>query len=341
MKKHIHFIGVTALTFTILYGFSACTGDYNTIQIEIEMAAIPAGRFLMGSPDSEVADSAYRERPQREVVLTKGFRMGKYLITQNQYQTVMGNNPSYHRKHILPAEVNENNLPVERVSWYDAVEFCNRLSELEERSMAYTIDKNTPDANQRDISDGWKWTVKLNTGTNGYRLPTEAQWEYACRAGTTTPFNTGETITTDQANFNGNTYGGTSPGKNLGRTSEVGAYPANAWGLYDMHGNVYEFCWDWVFEFTHTPVIGSPAYEYAIEHGFDGTEFIDYYNAAPNPDYDPLGQPYGERRAERGGTYQHDPISARSAYRERIRLYDKRRYDLGFRVVLPLDGETW
>ena len=348
MKKITLFV-ILALIATIISGFVSCMADVNIILLDIDMVQINPGSFFMGSPDEEVADSAYRERPRHEVIITKGFQMSKYLVTQGQYRAIMGNNPSYFRKHILPSGVNENNLPVEQVSWYDAVEYCNRLSELEGRSMAYTIDKNTADINQRDLTDGWKWTVKLRPGTNGYRLPTEAQWEYACRAGTTTPFNVfdkdtntwgSNKITTAQANFNGNTYGGSSPGPYLGRTSEVGSYPANAWGLYDMHGNVYEFCWDWVFEFSHAPAPGTPAYEYAVANDVPPNDFS-YYKIAPDPDYDPVGQPYGERKVERGGSWQHDPISVRSAYRERVRLHNRRHNDLGFRVVLPLNGETW
>ena len=354
MKKTA-FLGAAVFAAAIITVLTTCKTDIGSVFVEIEMVNIPAGSFLMGSPDDEDANSAYRERPQREVILTKGFQMGIYLVTQFQYRAVMGENPSYFRKHILPAGVNENNLPVEQVCWYDAVEFCNRLSELEGRSMAYNIDKDTPDENQKDLSDGYRWKVTLKPGSNGYRLPTEAQWEYACRAGTTTAFNVfnedthtwgSNKITTDQANFNGNTYGGSTPGTNLGRTSEVGSYPPNQWGLYDMHGNVYELCWDWVFEFTNTPAPGTPAYQYALDNkdlvkDYMTGQFVDWYDIAPDPDTDPLGQPFGERRVERGGTFKHDPIYARSAYRERVRLHKRYLNDLGFRVVLPLEGETW
>ena len=163
------------------------------------MIAIPGGKFLMGTEDEEIErlvkeydwEGFRREKPQHEVTV-QPFLMGKYPITQAQYQEVMGKNPSYFKG---------DNRPVERVSWNDAVEFCQRLS---------------------------KQTVQE------YRLPTEAEWEYACRAGTTTPYHFGETITDKLANYDGN----------VGETTSVGQFPPNAFGLYDMHGNIWEWCQD-------------------------------------------------------------------------------------------------
>lgn len=181
----------------------------------IDMVEIPAGTFLMGSPASEEGH-CLRERPQHEVTLERFF-MSRTPITQAQWVAVMGNNPS---------EFKGSNLPVESVSWHDAMKFCDRLSKLTGRT---------------------------------YTLPTEAQWEYACRAGTTTPFSFGETITTDQANYDGNyTYGNGQEGEYRRHTTDVGTFPPNAWGLHDMHGNVWEWCLDeWHDSYAGAPTDGS------------------------------------------------------------------------------------
>ena len=170
--------------------------------VKLEMAAIPGGTFMMGSPENE-AKRRYSENPQHQVTVP-GFFMGKYPVTQAQYQAIMGNNPSLFKG---------SNRPVECVSWDNAVAFCEKLSQI--------------------------------TGKT-YRLPSEAEWEYACRAGTTTPFHFGETITTDLANYNGNfTYGQGPKGVYRSQTREVGSFGvANNFGLYDMHGNVWEWCQD-------------------------------------------------------------------------------------------------
>ncbi|WP_375506153.1 SUMF1/EgtB/PvdO family nonheme iron enzyme [uncultured Nostoc sp.] len=173
--------------------------------ITLEMVEIPGGTFRMGSPKEE-AGRYESENPQHEVKVP-GFFMGKYEITQAQYQAIMGSNPSYF--------TGDERLPVENVSWDDAVEFCKKLSEKTEKT---------------------------------YRLPSEAEWEYACRAGTKTAFYFGETITTKLVNFGGKET----------KLKPVGSFPANAFGLYDMHGNVWEWCQDyWHDNYNDAPTDGS------------------------------------------------------------------------------------
>jgi formylglycine-generating enzyme required for sulfatase activity len=183
---------------------------------------IKGGTFMMGSPANEIDRSD--DEVQHQVTVSS-FYMGKYEVTQKEYEEVMGTNPSYFKG---------PNLPVEMVSRYDAIEYCNKLSQKEGLTPAYTIS-----------GEGDNRTVDWNYKANGYRLPTEAEWEYACRAGTTTPFSTGNNITTDQANYNGNyPYNNNAKGTYREKTTPVGSFPPNPWGLYDMHGNVAEWCWD-------------------------------------------------------------------------------------------------
>ncbi|AFZ00791.1 bifunctional serine/threonine-protein kinase/formylglycine-generating enzyme family protein [Calothrix sp. PCC 6303] len=216
--------------------------------VGLEMVAIPGGTFLMGSPDNEQGHKS-DESPQHKVTI-QPFFMGKFAVTQAQYQAIMGNNP---------ASFKGENRPVERVSWDDAVEFCKKISQ--------------------------------KTGRN-YRLPNEAEWEYACRAGTTTPFCFGETITTDLAN-----YGGV-------KTTEVGKFPPNAFGLYDVHGNVWEWCQDdWNNNYNGAPTDGS-----ACLTGNDNRKLL------------------------RGGSWFYFPAYCRSAFR--VSITRDNRYDsYGFRLV--------
>jgi serine/threonine protein kinase len=169
--------------------------------VTLEMVQIPGGTFKMGSPQGEVGRNA-NENPQHQVTVPRFF-MGRYEVTQAQYQAIMGTNPAYFKG---------EKLPVETVSWNDAVEFCQKLSQKTGRT---------------------------------YRLPSEAEWEYACRAGTTTPFSFGETITPDLVNYDGtSTYASAPKGQNRQKTTPVGSFPPNPFGLYDMHGNVWELCQD-------------------------------------------------------------------------------------------------
>jgi sulfatase modifying factor 1 len=232
-----------------------------TNNIGMKFVWIPPGTFLMGTPKEEVGRDP--NETQHKVTMTKGFYMGVYTVTQEQWQEVMGNNPSYFK--------GEKNLPVETVSWDDSQDFLKKLREKDK-------DKK------------------------GYRLPTEAEWEYACRAGTTTPFHFGETISTDQANYRGDlVYGNGKKGAYRQKTMPVGSFPANAWGLYDMHGNGFQWCQDW------------------------------YGDYPQNDTVDPRGPENGQDRVLRGGSWYLGPVHCRSAFRARARS-GERYYLFGFRV---------
>jgi formylglycine-generating enzyme required for sulfatase activity len=180
--------------------------------VPLDMVYIPGGTFMMGSNEYD------SEKPIHQVRV-KPFFMGKYAVTQGQYQAIMGTNPSYFK--------NGDDYPVECVSWYDGVNFCNKLSEITGKS---------------------------------YNLPSEAQWEYACRAGTSTPFAFGETVTPDLVNYDGDyPYGKAPKGKYRKTTVSVDYFAPNGFGLYNMHGNVWEWCRDdWVGNYENTPTDGSP-----------------------------------------------------------------------------------
>jgi len=230
--------------------------------VTLDMVAIPGGTFEMGSPDSE-AELLDSGSPQHSVTIAP-FHLGKFAVTQAQYQAIMGNNPAYFKG---------EKRPVENVSWHDAIAFCQKLSE--------------------------------RTG-NLYRLPSEAEWEYACRAGTTTPFYFGETITPDLVNFDGNyTYGSASKGIYREQTIDAASFPPNGFGLYDMHGNVWEWCEDhWHSNYNGAPTNGS-----AWTTGGDSNF-----------------------RSLRGGSWYGSPGYCRSAYRDYNRPGVRDPY-IGFRVV--------
>ncbi|GHV55432.1 hypothetical protein AGMMS49579_18280 [Spirochaetia bacterium] len=199
----------------------------------VSLAIIPAGTFTMGSrPGSEPYRG--RDEVQHEVSL-QSFLMDAYEVTQKSYREIMGINPS---------SFQGDTLPVEQVSWFDAINYCNKRSIAEGLDPAYTINGEN---------------VSWDRSANGYRLPTEAEWEYACRAGSSAPFFTGNTISTGQANYNGTVnvwqYGPQSSFRE--RTTAVGSFLPNTWGLYDMHGNVYEWCWDWFGDYPDVPSTGT------------------------------------------------------------------------------------
>jgi formylglycine-generating enzyme required for sulfatase activity len=249
-----------------------------TPNVPSDMVRIQGGTFMMGSPASEASRES-DEAPHQ--VTVSGFYLGKYEVTQKEYQALMGTNPSYFKG---------DNLPVEKVSWYDAVNYCNARSRSEGLTPAYTVSGTN---------------VTWTRSANGYRLPTEAEWEYACRAGTTTPFSTGGNITTNQSNYNGNNpYNGNAKGTYREKTTAVGSFAANAWGLYDMHGNVWEWCWDW-------------------------------YGAYPSgAQTDPMGASSGALRVTRGGSWIVNGQYLRSAYRNSY--YPSNSYSyLGFRLLRP------
>ena len=237
----------------------------------------------MGSHTSEV--SRYSdEGPQHQVTISKGFWLGKYEVTQKEWVEVMESNPSCYFK--------GDNLPVENVSWLDTIDYCNKRSEKEGLTPAYTVSGSS---------------VTWNKNANGYRLPTEAEWEYACRAGTSTPFSTGSNITTNQANYDGTyPYNGNAKGTYLGKTWPVGSGMANAWGLYDMHGNVSEWCWYWDWSGSYSS--GSQT--------------------------DPTGASSGSNRVYRGGSWGSGAWLVRSAYRDGFTPTTRGNL-LGFRVLRP------
>jgi uncharacterized protein (TIGR02996 family) len=248
--------------------------------IGMRLALIPPGRFRMGSPSEEKERGSDEEA--HEVEITRPFYLGVFPITQAQWQAVMGKNPSRFRGG-GKAEVkglDTSDFPVEQVNWEAAQAFLAKLAALPAEKGA-----------------GWL-----------YRLPTEAEWEYACRGGTSTPFCFGESLSSTQANFNGDyPYGGAGNGPHLGRPCAVGTYLANAWGLYDMHGNVWEWCSDWFLR-------GWWAY------------------SGKSPAKDPTGPSAGSRRVIRGGGWISTSRSCRAAYRDGA-LPSHLDLSIGFRVV--------
>jgi formylglycine-generating enzyme required for sulfatase activity len=230
-----------------------------------ELVALPAGEFLMGSPESD-SEASSSERPQHRVTIGTRFALGRYPVTFEEYDQFCA---ATKRKKPEDQGWGRGKMPVINVSWRDAVAYC-------------------------------EWLTK-ETG-QPYRLPSEAEWEYACRAGKTTRYSFGDAITEKDANF----------GENVGKTTEVGAYPANPWGLSDMHGNV----WEWVEDVWHDSYEGAPS---------DGAAWTEGEGKNSSP-----------YRVVRGGSWINSPRDLRSAIRGRVEP-DYRNYDAGFRVSRTLD----
>jgi formylglycine-generating enzyme required for sulfatase activity len=250
-----------------------------TNSIKMTLALIPAGTFRMGSPASE-PERGDDEGPQHEITITRPFYLAIHPLTQRQFEAVMGSNPAC----FSMWKGGGPDHPVERISWFDATEFCRRLSE----------------------SPGEKAAGRI------YRLPTEAEWEYACRAGTPTPVSTGLALSSREANFNGNyPYGNTERGPFLERTTRVGSYPPNPFGLYDMHGNVWEWCADW----------------YSRSAYRDSARF------------DPQGTATGNLRVVRGGSCCTIGRFCRSAHRFGV-APGNRDHDVGTRVAMVIEAPS-
>jgi formylglycine-generating enzyme required for sulfatase activity len=235
----------------------------------IEMFAIPAGEFWMGASEGD-KDASADEKPRHKIKITRPFHLAKTKVTQAQYEDVMGSNPSAfsakgsHKEAVKDQDTRQ--YPVESISWLDAVRFCNRLSERHGLDPYYEIDGKN---------------VSIHSGSTGYRLPTEAEWEYACRAGTDTVWSFGEKVDDldSYAWFDSNSGGTTHP---------VATKKANPWGLFDMHGNVPEWCWD----------------RYDAE----------YYKKSQTSD--PPGAGKGDDRVHRGGAWNSKAPQTRSSSRE-------------------------
>lgn len=247
--------------------------------VKMEFVRIPAGKFMMGSPNWDV-DAFDEEKPQHEVRISKDFWLGKYPVTQEEYQQVIGSNPSHFAttgagKDVIK-DMDTKRFPVENATWDEAKEFCRKLTSLHMRKM---------------------------------QLPSEAQWEYACRAGTQTRFNFGNSCNGTEANCCGSSPLGTPvKGPSLVRTCRVGSYPPNAWGLFDMHANVGQFCEDY----------------------YDSK----FYSKANSPD--PVCRDSSlESFVIRGGTWEGSPKAARSACR--LPGFPGRNPDYGFRVCIPIE----
>lgn len=244
-----------------------------------EMVFIEGGTFTMGTPPAEPQRESDEEQHQATV---SSFWAGRYEITQAEYYEVMAVNPSNFKG---------DRFPVDSVNWYDAIEFCNRLSKKYNLSPYYRLDRTATDSNNQNAQDTLKYVVTI-LGGNGFRLLTESEWEYACRAGTTTTYSFGNNIDGTKANYADSKRNSTTP---------VGSYKPNAYGLYDMHGNVWEWCWDW-----YGPYAGDVK--------------------------DSTGAVFGSFRTMRGGSWNNLPVLLRSGRRTHL-MPNSNGFYAGFRVA--------
>jgi formylglycine-generating enzyme required for sulfatase activity len=264
----------------------------------IEFVYVKGGTFQMGSNVSN------DEKPIHKVKVSS-FWMGKYEVTQKQYEDIIDNNPSYFKKKWFGRS---NNHPVEKVSWYDAVEFCNALSRKVGRKPYYRINKKKKDPNNTRKYDDKKWIIKINKKANGFRLPYEAEWEYAARAGTTTKYYWGDRSDSESVDkyavYRNNSWDKGESSFKYG-THRVGTKKSNQYGLYDMSGNIREWCYDWYDK--------------------------NYYKNSPKRN--PKGASGGSYRVSRGGGWKNRIGDLRLANRI-YRFPDGRISYLGFRLLL-------
>jgi len=310
-----HYLYLKTILLALILSFTACGGGGGgggESALEIEMVRLNndgSASFSMGQSGISGAT------PVRTVKLTQGFYMSKYQITQKQWEDVMGTTIDDQEATTSWGLYGKGvNHPMYYVNWYEAIVFCNKLSIEEGFSPAYEIQKesdttvwstNPADWDAVPTSSNSRWNaVRIVASSTGYRLPTEAQWEYACRAGATGDYGLSE----DKVNeINSTTLGNYAwySDNSDGKTHAVRGKKPNAWGLYDMHGNVWEWCWDW-----HGTYVDSP------------------------PNENPLGASSGSLRVVRGGSWYDSAVYLRSAIRSYVFPYG-RDNDFGFRLVRP------